>query len=94
MASIKNLKKDINYLIDEVIGICLLHQYTRGPESQDELENLINEMVAYREELINKVNNPETTDGKKQLKGYYRRLFDELLEKVNKAFETLNTVTQ
>lgn len=94
MASIKNLKKDINYLIDEVIGICLLHQYTRGPENQDELENLINEMVAYREELISKVNNPEKTDGKKQLKGYYRRLFDELLEKVNKAFETLNTVTQ
>ena len=94
MASIKNLKKDINYLVDEVIGICLLHQYTRGPEGQDELENLINEMVTYREELINRVNNPETEDGKKKLKNYYRTLFDELLEKVNKAFETLNTVTQ
>lgn len=94
MASIKNLKKDINYLVDEVIGICLLHQYTRGTENNDELESLINEMVAYREELINKVNNPEVKDGKKKLKSYYRALFDELLEKVNKAFEKLNTVTR
>jgi hypothetical protein len=94
MASIKNLKKDINYLVDEVIGICLLHQYTRGPESQDELENIIKELVEYRDELINKVNNPDVKDGKKKLKTYYRSLFNELLEKVNKAFETLNTVSQ
>jgi len=94
MASIKNLKKDINYLVDEVIGICLLHQYTRSPENQDELENIINEMVEFRDELISKINNPEVKDGKKKLKSYYRSLFDELLEKVNKAFETLNTVTK
>ncbi len=94
MASIKNLKKDINYLVDEVIGICLLHQYTRGPESHDELEAMITEMVEYREELINKVNNPDVKDDKKKLKKYYRSLFDELLEKVNSAFESINTVTQ
>ena len=94
MASIKNLKKDINYLIDEVIGTCLLHQYTRGPENQDELESLINEMVEFREELINKINNPDIKDDKKKLKNYYRSLFDELLAKVNSAFETINTVSE
>ncbi len=94
MASIKNLKKDINYLVDEVIGICLLHQYTRGAEGHDELEALITEMVEYRDELISKVNNPDVKDDKKKLKTYYRSLFDELLEKVNRAFESLNTVTQ
>ncbi len=94
MASIKNLKKDINYLVDEVIGICLLHQYTRDAENQDDLENLINEMVEFREQLINKINNPEVAGEKKKLKNYYRSLFDELLEKVNGAFETLNTVTK
>jgi hypothetical protein len=94
MASIKNLKKDINYLVDEVIGICLLHQYTRGPEKTQELENLINEMVEYRDSLINKVNNPEVSEGKRKLKAYYKALFDELLEKVNGAFDKLNTVTE
>lgn len=92
MASIKNFKKDINYLVDEVIGICLLHQYTRSPEKNVELEQLINEMVEYRDSLLNKVNNPGVKDGKKSLKLYYRTLFDELLEKVNHAFDKLNTV--
>ena len=94
MASIKNLKKDINYLVDEVIGICLLHQYTRGPEKHEELEKLINEMVEYRDALINKVNNPEISEGKKKLKAYYRALLDELLEKVNNAFDKIKTVTE
>lgn len=94
MASIKDLKKDINYLVDEVIGICLLHQYTRDDESHNELEALINEMVDYRDELINKVNNPEVGDNKKELKSYYKALFDELLTKVNGAFDKLNAVTK
>jgi hypothetical protein len=94
MASIKNLKKDINYLIDEVIGICLLHQYTRGEENRQELEELITEMVEYRDQLINKVNNPEIKESKKGLKTYYRTLFDDLLSKVNNAFDKLNTVTE
>ena len=94
MASIKNLKKDINYLVDEVIGICLLHQYTRGEENRQELEELITEMVEYRDQLINKVNNPELNEKKKGLKSYYRALFNDLLNKVNKAFDKLNTVTE
>ena len=93
MASIKNLKKDINYLVDEVIGIALLHQYTREPEKRNELEELINEMVTYRDHLINKVNNPDVKDSRRALKSYYRSLFNDLLEKVNSAFEKLNTVT-
>lgn len=94
MASIKNFKKDINYLVDEVIGICLLHQYTRSPEKNEELEKLINEMVEYRDSLLNKVNNPEAREGKKSLKRYYRALFDELIEKVNHAFDKLNAVIE
>lgn len=94
MASIKNLKKDINYLVDEVIGICLLHQYTRGDDKHKELDELITEMADYRDQLIKKVNNPEIKEGKKGLKGYYRSLLDELLKKVNSAFDKLNAVTE
>jgi hypothetical protein len=88
MASKKDLKKDINYLTDEVIGTCLLHQYTQGQERQDELEGIITEMIEFREQLIQKANHPEKKDG--NLKAYYRSLYDELLEKVNGAFERIS----
>jgi hypothetical protein len=87
MPSKKDLKKDINYLVDEVIGTCLLHQYTQGKDKQEELDGMINEMIGFREQMLKKVNSPETKDGK--LRAYYRSLYDELLEKVNAAFEKL-----
>lgn len=88
MASKKDLKKDINYLIDEVIGTCLLHQYTQGQERQEELDGIITEMIEFRDQLIHRANHPEEKDGK--LKGFYRSLYDELLEKVNGAFERIS----
>lgn len=94
MASIKELKKDINYLIDEVIGTCMLHQYLIGNEKQKELDALIDELINYREALIQKVNNPDTEEGKRKLRSYYRSLQEELVEKVNASFEQIHGLTQ
>lgn len=90
MASLRNLKKDINYLVDEVIGTCMLHKYARGQQEHPELDQVIEEMVEYREELLNRVNNPDVKEKGKEMKAYYRSLLDELLEKVNSAFEKVN----
>jgi hypothetical protein len=92
MASKKDLKKDINYLTDEVIGTCLLHQYTQGKERQEELDGIITEMIEFRDQLIQKANNPKAKEGK--LKAYYRSLYEELLEKVNTAFEKISGTTE
>lgn len=92
MASKKDLKKDINYLIDEVIGTCLLHQYTLGKERQEELDGIITEMVEFREKLIHKANHPDKEDG--NLKAYYRSLHKELLEKVNATFEKISGTSE
>lgn len=91
MASIKNLKKDINYLIDEVIGTCMIHQYTQQ-DKHAELDEIINEMIEYRDNLIGRVNNPEVNENGQSMRNYYRTLFDELLEKVNGAFDKLNKI--
>jgi len=91
MASIKNLKKDLNYLIDEVIGTCMIHQYTQQ-DKQEELDQIITEMIEYRESLITRINNPEVNENGQSLRNYYRALFDELLEKVNGAFDQLNKI--
>ena len=93
MASIKNLKKDIHFLIDEVIGTCLLQQYTSGKGKNEEIEQLIFEMADFREDIIDRANNPENKPESQSLKQYYRSLFDELLEKVNSAFDKLNGIS-
>ncbi len=95
MASKKNLKKDINYLIDEVIGTSLMHQSAKDEKIRDEMDQLIKDMLAFREEMIDKVNQPDVDAVKgKKLKAYYRDLYSELLTRVNKAFEQLNKIVE
>ncbi len=94
MASKKNLKKDINYLVDEVIGTCLMRQNLKNDKIQDDLDGVIKDMLEFREEMVKKVNNPKPAEGEKNLKSYYRSLYSELLTKVNGVFDKLNTMTE
>lgn len=94
MASIKDLKKDINFLTDEVIGTCFLNQYIHrnNPEKKEEIEKVINDMVDLRNDIVYKANHPtQVADGKK-MKVYFRELYDEMLEKVDQAFEKLSSL--
>jgi len=94
MASKKNLKKDINFLTDEVIGTCLMHQTLNKGIKEKELDEIINEMLVLREELLEKVNNPQKTKADKNLRTYYRNLYSNLLKKVNDTFDKINEITE
>ena len=94
MASKKNLKKDINYLIDEVVGTCLMHQALNKGKNEKELEEIINEMLIFREELMEKARNPKPTEADKRLRNYYGNLYSDLLKKVNDTFDKLNEMTE
>ena len=91
MASKKTLKKDINFLVDEVVGTCLMrqemHQNDKG--EQEKMDEKIKDMLRFREDMLTKVNQPEIKENTKTLKSYYRDLYDELLEKVNGVFDEL-----
>lgn len=94
MASKKNFKKDINFLIDEVVGTCLMHQTLNKGKKDKELDEIINEMLIYREELLEKVNNPKMEEAEKTVRTYYRSLYSDLLKKVNDTFDKLNAMTE
>ncbi|MFO7977911.1 MAG: hypothetical protein R6U64_04565 [Bacteroidales bacterium] len=92
MASVKNLKKDVNYLTDEVVGTCLLHQYANKEENQQKVDQLIDEILESREDLINKLNHPEDRPEGKSIKAWYNEQFDAFIEKVNATFEALGEI--
>ena len=91
MASVRRIKKDLKYLVDEVIGTALITRYTQ-PSKHDEIDAIIEDIDDFYEEMILKINNPEIAEGQKK-KAYFRKLYDELLEKVNVAFDNLNSVS-
>lgn len=93
MASVRELKKDIDYLIFEVISDCFVYSNIHPENKSDELTVLISEAVEFRNDLIARVNNPDGKDNPKIVKTYYKTVAKDLLIGVDKLFERLSTLS-
>jgi hypothetical protein len=93
MASVRELKKDIDYLIFEVISDCFVYSNVHPENKSDELSALISEAVEFRNDLISRVNNPDGKENPKIVKAYYKTVEKDLITGVDKLFERLSTIS-
>jgi hypothetical protein len=94
MASVKNLKKDIDFLFFEFISDCFLFTSIHDGEKRNEVQNLIEEAVTMRNEFIDRVNHPAGKDNPALVKAYYKTVSKDLLEKVDGYFEKLSEISK
>jgi hypothetical protein len=94
MASIRELKKDIDYLVYEVISDCFVFSGLHPENKSDELSAVISDAVELRNDLIARVNNPDGRNNPKILKTYYKTLQKDLLTGVDKLFERLSELSK
>jgi len=94
MASVRELKKDIDYLIYEVISDCFVFSGLHPDIKTDELSAIISDAVDFRNDLIARVNNPDGKDNPKIVKAYYKSVEKDLLTGVDKLFSRLSTMTK
>ena len=73
MASIKELKDDINFLTYDLINECFTHKMFH-PDRSDAADKVISEVVKLRNELIHRVNHPELRDGSTAMKAYFNQI--------------------
>lgn len=93
MASIRELKKDIDFLVFEVISDCFAYSSIHPDNKSDELSAIISDAVNFRNDLIARVNNPDGKDNPKILKAYYKTLEKDLLTGVDKLFDRLSALS-
>jgi hypothetical protein len=93
MASVRELKKDIDYLVFEVISDCFAYSNIHPDNKSDELSTLISDAVEFRNDLIARVNNPDGKDNPKIVKVYYKTVEKDLLTGVDKLFERLSALS-
>ena len=94
MASIKNIKKDIEYLVDEVISDSLLCMSIQKGKEKDKFIEVINTMVETRNSLIAKVNNAPKSKKSSENKAYFKGIYEELLTTTDKSFEKLSKLIE
>jgi hypothetical protein len=87
MASIKNLKKDINYVLGDIIEECYSWEIMNPQEDKKKSEAIIDEAIVTFDALVDKINAKNIENKKAHFKGIQSELMSSanaLLEKVNK----------
>jgi len=93
MSSVRDLKKDIDYLVFEVISDCFTYSGVNPENNSEELSALIADAVNFRNDLIARVNNPDGKDNPKILKAYYKSVEKDLITGVDKLFDRLSALS-
>ncbi len=87
MSNVRNLKKDINYVLGDIIEAVYVWEYSNTDKDTKKSEAIIDEAIATFDELIAKVNDSSVTNKKAHFKIVNQELEDKgraLIEKINK----------
>jgi len=87
MASIRDLKKDINYVLGDIIEAVYIHEYTNPKLDPKKSDAIIDEAIEIFDDLIAKVNDKSVENRQAHLKAVNKELEDRgraLIEKLNK----------
>lgn len=93
MASKRNVKKDISYLTYEVVSDCYTFMYLHPDKEKEKAAKIISEILQTQDELISRINHIKTKD-KKEVKQYFKQIYQDLFSKVDQSFTELSDLTK
>ena len=86
MANVRNLKKDINYVLGDIIEAVYLFEMSTTGKPTDASNAVIDEAISTFDNLITKVNSKKVADKKahfKQINTELEQVANQLVEKIN-----------
>ncbi|MCF6296141.1 MAG: hypothetical protein L3J25_10710 [Flavobacteriaceae bacterium] len=87
MGNVRDLKKDINYVLGDIIEAVYVWEYANTDKDTKKSEAVIDEAIATFDDLIAKVNDKSIKNKKAHFKAINKDLEDKgraLIEKINK----------
>ena len=87
MAKVRDLKKDINYVLGDIIEAVYIWEYNNTDKDTKKSEAIIDEAIATFDELIEKVNKRDVEDKRAHFRAINKELEDRgkaLIDKLNK----------
>lgn len=89
MASCRDIKKDINFLANQMLTECFSFMEYSPVNNQENVLDILHDVEQLRRNLLYKVNNPPENGS---LKDYYRAIIDEMYDTNMKLLEELNSL--
>ena len=91
MASCRDIKKDINFLADQMFIECFSFMKYSPVNNLENVLDILHDVEQLRLNLLYKVNNPPENGS---LKEYYRGIIAEMYDTNMKLLEELNSLTE
>ena len=88
MANVRNLKKDINYVLGDIIEAVYIHEMATAGKPTPETTALVDEALAAFDTLMNKVN-AKNVENKKV---HFNQVNNELEATANQLIEKINAL--
>ncbi len=92
MASIRNLKKDLDFLTNEVISDAFLAIEFHGDKVEQKVQELLEELVDFHNKLYEKIHNAPSGKKNPERKKYFRTIRKDINEKFPEFFEKLSQI--
>lgn len=93
MASIRQLKKDIDNQVFEIVSDCFTLSELHPDKKSDEIGSIIEEAVSLRNDLIARVNNPDGKDNPKIVRKFYQSIESDLNSGVDNLCKQLSVIS-
>ncbi len=90
MANLRVFKKDVIFLINEVISDCWVYMYLNGEKNADEAKKIVADAVELGDNIFEQINHYPKDDAKK----HFKALNQKLLEGVDGLFVRLSGLTK
>lgn len=84
MASVKNLKKDINFVLGDIIEAVYITELSAGGQATEKTEALIDEAIATFDTLMKEVNAKKVENKKAHFKQINKKLEDSANQLIGK----------
>lgn len=94
MASKRNAKKDIQFVITEVISDCLNFLYMNPDKKAADVHAIVEEMLELHKDLLFRINNIDGKENPKVIKAHFKSIYGDLLGKTDQAFTQLSEIAK
>lgn len=89
MASRQRLKKEIDYVVSDLIIDCYTFNNLQQKPNDEVVNQIISDTLAMRNNLRSRVNHPESKKVTETKKAYFDQIAKELIDSVEASYEQL-----
>lgn len=89
MASVRNLKKDIDYLVSLVVVDCFQYIHYFDNADKEAAFKIVNDIMGKRKDLRSRANHPDGKDNPPLIKKHYQKVGQDLLVVCDDAYAQL-----